>query len=84
MGEGGRQGLHCGTRIRLDGHRRGIHRGQLDRIDVDPDDLARNLEFRQEVITRRDFRADQQHQIGIGQCLLACPLKYRATEGQRV
>ena len=46
---------HRGAGVGLDGHRRGIHRGQFHGIDVDPNDVARNIELRQEVIALPDL-----------------------------
>ena len=83
-GERRRQGEHGGTGVGLDRHRRRIHRCQFRGVDVDPDDVPRYFEFRQEVIPCRDFRAHQQHDIGVGERLLARFLQHRAAERQGV
>ena len=83
-GERRRQGEHGGTGVGLDRHRRRIHRCQFRGVDVDPDDVPRYFEFRQEVVACRDFRAHQQHDIGVGECLLARFLQDRAAQRQRV
>ena len=82
MGEGGGEGPHRGTGVGLNGHGRRVHRGELGRVDIDADDVARYLEFRQKVIAGCDFRAHQQHHISSGQCLLTRSLQDRAAEGQ--
>ena len=83
-GNGGRQGQHRRTSVRLNGHRGRIHRGQLGRIDVDSNDVAGNIESGQEAVTRADLSAHQQYHVGVGQCLLARRAHDRRAQGQRV